>query len=278
MEKVAWDGILQDDALDDSAASRHTADLYRRTSQVLELVYGDAHAEREAEIANALGVASLVVWLRHPDGFFKDHLARYSKSRRKAPIYWPLSTSSGGFTLWLYYPRISGAMLSACVNRLRESEAALRGEETRLLGARRAGTITADGRARLERIGAEVGERVALREALHGLVNRAFQPHLDDGAVVNAAPLRAWFRHRPWREAAEAVWAEVQAGDHDWSHLAMWLRQDEVLARCRAEQDIAIAHGREDLYVPPPQKPGRRGRGRRAAQLPLTGGQGDTDG
>ncbi|MBI4706186.1 MAG: hypothetical protein HY744_34250 [Deltaproteobacteria bacterium] len=41
------------------------------------------------------------------------------------------------------------------------------------------------------------------------------------------------------------------------------LGRDEVLARCRTERDLAIAHGREDLYAPPAGAPARRGRGRR---------------
>src|ERR1039458_2726676 len=36
-----------------------------------------------------------------------DHLKRYSKSRRQAPIYWPLSTASGSYTLWVYYHRLN---------------------------------------------------------------------------------------------------------------------------------------------------------------------------
>ncbi len=40
----------------------------------------------------------------------------YSKSRRQAPIYWPLSTASGFYTLWLYYHRLTDQMLYACVN------------------------------------------------------------------------------------------------------------------------------------------------------------------
>jgi len=268
--EVAWDGILHDDALDDEAPARHADDLYRRMSQVLELVYGTVHAEREAELASALGADSLVAWLRDPNGFFKDHLARYSKSRRRAPIYWPLSTPSGGFTLWLYYPRLSAAMLAGCVNRLRANEATLLREEARLLAARRTHTITVEEQARLDRIRGALNERVALREALHGLVNRDLSPHLDDGAVVNAAPLAPWFRNRTWREVAERVWEEVQRGEHDWSHLALWLRRDEVLVRCRGERDLAIAHGREDLYVPPPESGARRRRGRRPAQIPLT--------
>lgn len=42
-------------------------------------------------------------WLQRD--FFAIHLQRYSKSRRKAPIYWPLVTTSGSYTLWIYYPQ-----------------------------------------------------------------------------------------------------------------------------------------------------------------------------
>ena len=53
-------------------------------------------------------------WLRRE--FFEFHLKRYSKSRRRAPIYWPLSTASGSYTLWLYYPSLSNQTLYSAVN------------------------------------------------------------------------------------------------------------------------------------------------------------------
>src|SRR5439155_9633048 len=142
--------------------------------------YGAAQAEREAELAQALGVASLQEWIRHPDGFFADHVTRYSKSRRRAPIYWPVSTTSGGFTLWLYYPRISSGLLAACVNRLRAGDDVLRGEEDRLLAAQHAGTQPVGGQERLDRLVRERRERAELRESLRELVEQNFQPHLDD--------------------------------------------------------------------------------------------------
>jgi hypothetical protein len=275
---VAWGGLLQDDALDDDAPSRHVDDLYRRVSQVLEYVYATVHAEREGELAEALRVPSLREWIRRPDGFFADHLMRYSKSNRRAPIYWPISTTSGGLTLWLYYPRISAAMLAACVNRLRVGDDALRIEEDRLVTSRRAGTLPSNGQERLDRLGSERVERTALREALRELVDRNFQPHLDDGAVVNAAPLAAWFRNRTWRETTREKWEEIQNGEHDWSHLALWLRGEEVLARCRTERDLAIAHGREELYLPPRTGRTRRSRGRRRpTQLSLRATEGEAD-
>jgi hypothetical protein len=53
-------------------------------------------------------------WLRRE--FFQFHLKQYSKSRRKAPIYWPLSTASGSYTLWLYYPALTDQSLFIATN------------------------------------------------------------------------------------------------------------------------------------------------------------------
>src|SRR5207248_2245560 len=55
-------------------------------------------------------------YFRKPAGFFANHLKRYSKSRRQAPIYWPLQTPSGSYTLWLYYHRLNDQTLYTCVN------------------------------------------------------------------------------------------------------------------------------------------------------------------
>jgi hypothetical protein len=53
-------------------------------------------------------------WLQRD--FFAYHLRQYSKSRRKAPIYWPLSTPSGGYTLWFYYPALTDQTLYTAAN------------------------------------------------------------------------------------------------------------------------------------------------------------------
>src|SRR3979409_2367123 len=34
--------------------------------------------------------------------FFPLHIKMYSKSRRKAPIYWQLATPSASYSVWLY--------------------------------------------------------------------------------------------------------------------------------------------------------------------------------
>ena len=45
--------------------------------------------------------------------FFKDHLSRYSASRRKAPIYWPLTVPSGNWGVWVYAPAFTRETLYA---------------------------------------------------------------------------------------------------------------------------------------------------------------------
>jgi hypothetical protein len=53
--------------------------------------------------------------------FFAFHLQRYSKSRRKAPIYWP--STSGSYTLWVYYPSLTSQTLYTAINDVRRTQA-----------------------------------------------------------------------------------------------------------------------------------------------------------
>ncbi|MGE0682722.1 MAG: hypothetical protein AB7P69_17695 [Candidatus Binatia bacterium] len=106
--EIPWDGILVDDP-------GHPLDIETRVREVIEIIWGEGKAEDgkrkaeqiESEACEILGVKSLRDYFRKPSGFFADHLKRYSKSRRQAPIYWPLSTASGSYTLWVYYHRLT---------------------------------------------------------------------------------------------------------------------------------------------------------------------------
>ena len=71
-------------------------------------------------------------WLQRD--FFAFHLQRYSKSRRKAPIYWPLSTASGSYTLVaVHTPALSSQTLYTTINDFVEPKLRQVGDEvTRL--------------------------------------------------------------------------------------------------------------------------------------------------
>ena len=57
-------------------------------------------------------------------------MSRYSKSRRKAPIYWLLQSSKKNYALWLYYHRLDKDILFKAL--LNYVEPKIRLEENRL--------------------------------------------------------------------------------------------------------------------------------------------------
>ena len=97
-----------------------TSNIVAQVSEVLRILWPTDHEDCIAEQCRELGVNSIADYLAKPTKFFADHLSRYSKSGRKAPIYWPLSSESGSYTLWLYYPRLSDQTLYACVVGVRQ--------------------------------------------------------------------------------------------------------------------------------------------------------------
>ena len=85
----------------------HELDLTARVRAVFDVVFGDEADGWWSEVGAALdsqergrGVVA--------KGFFDHHLKTYSKSRRKAPIMWPIGTRSGSYRVWLYAHRVTG--------------------------------------------------------------------------------------------------------------------------------------------------------------------------
>jgi len=71
----------------------------RHFREVVEIIWKHGTEPTEHEACDIHGVKSLRDYFRKLTGFFADHLERFSKSRRQAPIYWPLSNASGNDTL-----------------------------------------------------------------------------------------------------------------------------------------------------------------------------------
>lgn len=244
------DGILVDDP-GLVGTVPHERDIVRRVGQVLEVIWGEQATAIEEEICRLLGVRSLRDYLRRPAGFFAAHLARYSKSRRKAPIYWPLSTASGSYTLWLYYPRLTDQTLYTCINdlvdpKLREVTADIDALQSQVLAGK-------GNRQRLDGLLALKAEIKDLREELLRVAHLPYKPDLDDGVLITAAPLWRLFRHKPWQKDLMVCWEALEKGKYDWSRLAYAIWPDRVREVCQADKSIAIAHRLEELYQGPLQ-------------------------
>jgi hypothetical protein len=199
-------------------------------------------------------------WLQRD--FFAFHLQRYSKSRRKAPIYWPLATATGSYTLWLYYPSLSSQTLYTAINDFVEpklKEVGAGGRALRNKGSAR----TRDEEKQFETLHAFELELIELRDTLLGIA-QDYQPNHDDGVQITAAPLWPLFRHKLWQKVLKDTWAKLEKGDYDWAHLAMSYWPARVREKCKTDKSLAIAHDLEALYVEPEAKP-KKTRGKKNA-------------
>jgi hypothetical protein len=189
-------------------------------------------------------------WLRKD--FFAFHLQHYSKSRRKAPIYWPLSTASGSYTLWIYYPSLNSQTLFTAVNDFLDgpngklTQVSRECAELRMKGS----GCSRDEEKQYETLQAFEQELTDLRDTLLKIVP-TYQPNHDDGVQITAAPLWSLFRHKPWQNVLKDTWKKLEKGDYDWAHLAMAYWPDRVREKCKTDKSLAIAHGLEALFVAP---------------------------
>jgi len=221
--RVDWDGILVDD-------EGHPDDIVQRVRDVLALVFGERAEAIEHEACEILGVRSLRDYFRKQ--FFDFHIKRYSKSRRKAPIYWYLTTRRKSYGLWLYYHRLTRDTLYLAVQRYvepklnhtrsRMSEVKSRLDELGQGAPRREKRRLEREFEDLEKLEAEV---VEFREALQRVIALGYEPDLDDGVIINIAPLHEVV---PWREA-EKMWRELLAGKYEWSSMSKRLRERGLL-------------------------------------------------
>jgi hypothetical protein len=253
---IPWEGILVDDP-------GNPLDLQACVEQMLQAIWGDLWEAIEQEVCEILNVGTLREFFRRPSGFFAAHLQRYSKSRRKAPIYWPLSTPSANFTLWLYYPALTDQTLYTAANDFVGPK--LQGVSRLAIELRIRTDRGRDEERELEQLQNLEEELKELRDELLRLAP-TWKPNHDDGVQITAAPLWRLFRHRSWQTVLKETWEKLEKGDYDWAHLAMSYWPGRVRDKCRTDESLAIAHNLEDLCEPPPEKTGagRRRRKRRA--------------
>jgi hypothetical protein len=219
--RIDWDGILVDDR-------GHDDDIIRRVRDVLEVICGERADSIEKEACEILGVADLRDYFRKPGagGFWDDHIKRYSKSRRKAPIYWLLQSSKKNYALWIYYHRLDKDILFKAL--LNYVEPKIRREESRLeelrsqktaLGAATKGSKKLD--KDIDRQEAFLTELRDFEEKLRRAANLHLHPDLNDGVVLNIAPL---WELVPWKEA-KSYWDDLMDGKYEWSSIGKQLRE-----------------------------------------------------
>jgi hypothetical protein len=90
-----------------------------------------------------------------------------------------------------------------------------------------------------------------LREFLEEIrrVAPLWNPNLDDGVIINFAPLwRLVPQHKAWQKELKVTWDALCDAKYDWSHLALHLWPERVAPKCATDRSLAIAHGWEDVF------------------------------
>lgn len=180
--------------------------------------------------------------------FFPLHIKMYSKSRRKAPIYWQLATPSASYSVWLYIHAFTKDTLFRAQNdyvapKLAHEERRLESLESELRDG-----ATAAQRKQLAAQELLVDELRAFLDEVKR-VAPLWNPNLDDGVMINFAPLwRLVPQNKFWQKELKSTWDQLCAGDYDWAHLAMHLWPERVVPKCAKDRSLAIAHGLEDVF------------------------------
>lgn len=244
---VPTDGILTNNSDSSLCLASHVR-------EVMHYLWADRADDMEYELCQLIGCKSLQAYLASPTGFFDYHFKRYTKSRRKAPIYWLLASEDGTVDYWVYYPKLSKNTLPQLIIRLREQQEQLR---TRLNAA-----LAAHDKTQESQIRAEQEQVEGMMDELNRIFAAGYVPNHDDGVPVTAAPLLHLAASRPWRVECEKNMELLEKGDYDWSHLAMSMYPARVTQKAKKDWCMALTHGLEHICEnKPKEKKARKKKG-----------------
>ena len=236
---IPMDGILM-------GLPNHPLSLVKRVQEAMRTIWGEKADDYEYELCHLIGVENLQDYFESPQGFFDYHFKRYTKSRRKAPIYWPISSPSGAMTVWVYYPQLSDQTLPHILLMLSKEHTALQSD---LTNAKLANDKKQE--AKLMNMMAEINFLETELQRVHEL---PYKPNHDDGVPITAAPLVNVFRHNGWKNECQNNWDELSNGDYDWSHLAYSIYPQRIRDKVKKDWCLALTHGLEELCENKPKE------------------------
>ncbi|MGL6074892.1 MAG: BREX-1 system adenine-specific DNA-methyltransferase PglX [Fimbriiglobus sp.] len=221
-----WDGILVDDP-------DHPDDISKRARTVYDYVWGPSAEIKEKEACQALGVSTVDEYFRKSGkgGFWQDHLAVYKgKKRPSAPIYWLLQSSKKNYAIWLYYHRLGKDSLFKVLQNYVLPKINLEKRRLEALQSQKASTASSSKEAKrlakdLEKQEDLLSELQDFEDKLRRAANLNLDPDLNDGVVLNIAPL---WELVPWKEAKN-YWQELLEGKYEWSSIGKQLREKELV-------------------------------------------------
>lgn len=252
MPTVSLDNIPSDYLVDtpaDGILSNQTdsrLNLAMKVRDVMHLIWREKADDMEYELCRLIGVKSLQAYFETPQGFFDYHFKRYTKSRRKAPIYWPLSSEDGSLTYWIYYPKLSHNTLPSLIIKLREENEKLMSGINAAMASKEK-NLENDLRAKQYQV-----ENMMVE--INRIIDSGYEPNHDDGVPVTSCPLVNLISHRAWKAECQSNLEELNKGNYDWSHLAMSMYPARVTKKAKKDWCMALTHGLEHLCENKPKE------------------------
>ena len=157
---------------------------------------------------------------------------------RKRPIYWPLQSPSRHYTVWVFQERFTPDTLFHIRNDIVEPR--LRLAEREIADLRPRAETDRRARKELDRLRDFADDLREFSKRIKAITDRGYTPHIDDGVLLNAAPIHEILPS--WPETKKA-WQELERGDYDWAYQAMEYWPDRVKEKCKTNKSFAIAHG-----------------------------------
>lgn len=235
--------------------------LSSRVRDVMHYLWGERADDLEYELCKLIDCKNLQAYFETPTGFFEYHFKRYTKSRRKAPIYWPLSSEDGSLTYWVYYPKLSKNTLPSLILKLRDENESIRSSINNALVAHDK-IMETDLRAQQQQVEGMI-------EEITRIIDLGYEPNHDDGVPVTSCPLVNLIHHRGWNTECAANYEELQKGEYDWSHLAMSMFPSRVTQKAKKDWCMALTHGLEHLCENKPKEKKPRKKKAQSAQIEL---------
>jgi DNA-binding transcriptional MerR regulator len=239
----------------------HPDDLAARIIEILTAIHGEGEAERLIRAAaggNGDLRDRLEKYLLGP--FFKAHVKQY----RKRPIYWLLQSPRQSYSIYLFHERATDQTLAHIQGKRylggRIFQVKQQLEEANRREVESEGREKARWRKRAQDLAEELADLEAFDKAISETNNEPivdaqgrpatarWKPELDDGVLLNAAPL---YRLTPAWKKADAkldlakVWQALKKGDYPWAKTAMRYWPRETLEACKTNRSYRIAHGLE---------------------------------
>lgn len=223
----------------------HPDDFTHRVLEALQVMVGTKEAGEVVHAAAGQdGPAEEVLPAYLNRNFFKLHVQMY----RKRPVYWLLQSPRRLYGIWLFHERVTKDTLlwiqtdyvKPKISRLESELKEIKGKEESA-----SGSVKRELKKRKDDVIEALDDVREFQKRLNGVIQRGYTPHIDDGVLLNMAPL--WELIPAWQAEPKKAWQALKEGKYDWAHQAMDHWPDRVKEKCKTNKSFAIAHGLEKL-------------------------------